>query len=97
MGGKNETNVGEYRMHVSNNEVHVHDDKCSKKYSENLSSFKEDLKEGMSCLKSNKDGIIKIGGGKGSDLYLMKDNGKYHLFISSPISIKDLSKFLKNI
>ena len=93
MGGSNETIIECLRFHVSNGDVHIHDDNKNLKLQMPVSKFKEEINDAIKIL--NKGGVLEIASDNQCSLYLMKDN-TYHIFLVSNLEAKkELEKFLK--
>lgn len=97
MGGKSETKISSLRMHISNNNVHVHDDSKNLKFETSTDNFKEDVNSAFEDLKKG-EGVVKIVGHKGDDMYIMRDGRNFKIFLMGKnSSIKqELQSFLRN-
>jgi len=70
MGGTNEIHILGLRAHVSNGQVHLHDDN-GRKFEGPLTAFKSDLGDAVETLKSG-DGCVAVLGGTSTALILGK-------------------------
>ena len=97
MGGTNEKTVDGLRMHVSNGDVHVHDDARSIKFWTSKSDFKESMEKALQEIKESKnDGIIRINGDSRNDLCLVKEGASTYMFLSeTEDKTKEIETFLK--
>jgi len=100
MGGLNETTINGYRLHINDEDVHIHDDDRDLKFVCDAEDFKTEVQEAFDQLKSS-DGIYKIEGisenSKCSDLCIVKDGKAFYFYIAPKGSIKkDLMKFVKD-
>ncbi len=96
MGGTNEQKISGLRVHVNNDNIHVHDDSRGLKYEGSKKQFKEDLKNAFDSLK-RAEGIVKISG-KREDLCIMKQGKVYSMFLADKRSIKtSMDTFLRTI
>lgn len=96
MGGKNETKISGLRMHISDNDVHIHDDSKSLKFKTSTDNFKVDVNSAFEDLKKG-EGVVKVTADKGDDLYIMRTGRNFKMFlIDKNSSIKqELQSFLK--
>lgn len=96
MGGYNETRISGLRLHVSEGNVHIHDDSKSLKFIEKKDLFKKELNTALKDLEKSKNGgMVKVEGATGA-LYLSKENKIYSIFLAGNTSIKtQLETFLK--
>ncbi len=95
MGGSYEEKFSGLRMHLSDNEVHVHDDSKSLKFRANPGQFKEDVQDAFSTLKKQ-EGIVMIEGKTRNELCIMKNQTTYSMFLMEKVSIKSqLESFIK--
>lgn len=96
MGGSNETRIEGLRLHVSEGNVHVHDDAKSLKFIEKKDMFKKEVNAALKDLEKSKNGgMVKIEGAIGA-LYISKENKNYSMFLVGSTSIKtQLTAFLK--
>jgi len=93
MGGKNETKISGLRMHVSNGDVHIHDDAKNLKFETPCRTFKTEVGEAFETLKS--DGIYEIAGKKDS-LCIMRSGRTISMFVKDGNGIKQkLQAFLR--
>lgn len=97
MGGQFETKLNGLRMHVNNNEVHIHDDNKGMKFYMPSSDFKAEINESLKEFEKA-EGTVKISGERCDDLYLMKTGNKIKMFLMDKNSSikKDLKSFLRN-
>ena len=97
MGGQNETKLNGLRMHINNNEVHIHDDNKGMKFYMSCPDFKTEAEESLKELEKA-EGIVKISGDRCDDLYLMKTGNKTKMFLMDKNSSikKELKSFLRN-
>ena len=95
MGGTNTETINGLRLHISNGDVHIHDDKKSLKFKKDQKDFKDCIYEAFDNL-DEEDGIYKITAECGSDLNIVKEDKIFSMFLSDNISIKSkLKSFLK--
>ena len=94
MGGKNETTISGLRLHVSNSNVHIHDDSKKLKFEMSSRNFKQEVEEAFSSLTSN--GIYEIQGKKDS-LCILRSGRVISMFLKDANGIKQkLQSFLKD-
>jgi len=95
MGGSYEEKFSGLRMHISDGDVHVHDDTKNLKFRAGQSQFKEDIQDAFNTLKK-KEGIVMIDGETRNELCIMKNGTTYSMFIMGKVSIKSqLQSFIK--
>lgn len=97
MGGRDEKTIAGLRMHVNNEEVHIHENRSNKKFECLSTNFSQDAKRCLKELKGVNDGVVRVTGKNGVDLYILKDNGKYHIMLNNPIRIKDFESFVRKV
>ncbi len=96
MGGNNETKVEGMRMHISNNEAHIHDDANGLKFSMDRNNFREEANKALKTLKKS-EGIMEIPGDGKESLCIMRSGQIYTAFVKGNTSIKQkLQAFIKD-
>lgn len=98
MGGTNEMTLLGLRMHISNGDVHVHDDKNSLKFTMKKDSFKSEIEDAFSYLEKN-EGVISLEGINNVNLCIGKRDNKHFVFImNGKDSVKkELETFIKGL
>jgi hypothetical protein len=99
MGGSNETNLGQYRAHVSTDNgrnpiVHIHDDKSGLKFECSAPTFEQEMSDAFRSLEQ--EGIMVIKGKTNTDLFIGLYGDKFFILLSPQTSMKkDIESFLK--
>lgn len=99
MGGMNEKRVNGLRMHISGNEVHIHDDSKNLKFTRDAEDFTADINGAFKEFDSSTiDGVIRINADVGADLCLVKEGKCIYPFLFDRVDAKqELVMFLKGI
>lgn len=89
MGGTNSETINGLRFHISNGEVHVHDDTKSLKFVMDSKKFKDNVESAVSQMsKAKNDGMIRIAGDTKCDLCLVREGKVIFSFLTDTRSIK---------
>ena len=96
MGGTNETTINGLRMHVSNGQTHIHDDKASLKAFMDTKDFKKEMKDALERLEDG-DGVVDIVG-RGATILVTKYNGNISMSLVNTRSQQtDIKNFIESI
>ena len=94
MGGINEQTLAGLRIHIKDEDIHIHDDTKRLKFSSDLEKFKMEINRTFRALEK-KDGLVEIPG-TGDTLCVVKRGKIFSLIILNRRSIKEkLSTYLK--
>ena len=94
MGGTNESTIAGLRIHHNNGEVHIHDDRKSRKFSMNERSFSGEISDALKQLRE-KDSVAIIEG-NGDDLVLGKNDSGYFMALSGNVTVAEINDLTKS-
>lgn len=84
-------------MHISGNDIHVHDDSRKLKFTQDKASFKKDLEEALKDLEVT-DGVVLITGTSGQNLCIGARNGKTFAVLVDDTDLRaDLKSFIVGV
>lgn len=86
MGVINEEIIAGLRVHIKDNEIHIHNDLNDLKFIMDIEDFKKEIDASFEALKKG-DGLCDITG-TDNDLCVIKRKGKFSIFLLDKINVK---------